>query len=252
MIVNIISSIILGIIQGITEFLPVSSSGHLVIAQTLIPGFRQPGVLFDVVLHLGTTLAVIIFYYKRIIEILKSNWNYIWLLVIGTIPAGLAGVLFSKQLEAMFSDVKAIAIQFLITGVICILIDRYNGIKDKITTKNSFLIGVAQAIAIIPAISRSGLTIFTGSVLGIDKKKVAEFSFLMSIPAILGANALEFVKHGVNMEGEIANYIVGFIAAFIFGYLSIKVVLSTLHEKQFKYFGVYCLILAIVTFIFVG
>ena len=144
---NIFTSIILGVVQGLTEFLPVSSSGHLVVAQALIPGFSQPGVLFDVVLHLGTTLAVVIFYYKKIVKILSKNWKYIWLLIIGTIPAGLFGILLGDALEKSFSDLKAIGVQFLITGVICILIDKFSGQKETISVKNSLLIGVAQAIA---------------------------------------------------------------------------------------------------------
>jgi len=245
--VNIFTSIILGVVQGLTEFLPVSSSGHLVVAQALIPGFSQPGVLFDVVLHLGTTLAVVIFYYKKIVKILSKNWKYIWLLIIGTIPAGLFGILLGDALEKSFSDLKAIGVQFLITGVICILIDKFSGQKETISTKSSLLIGVAQAVAIIPAISRSGSTILVGSILGIDKKKLAEFSFLLAIPAILGANVLEFVKHGVNIENSILNYLAGFVAAFIFGFLSIKIVLATLHERQFKYFGMYCFAIGILT-----
>lgn len=245
---NIYTSIVLGIVQGLTEFLPVSSSGHLVVAQKLLPGFSQPGILFDVVLHLGTTLAVIIFYYKRIVQIVKSNWKYIWLLAVATVPAVAAGVLFGDFLEQSFTDLKAVAIQFLITGVICVLVDKYNSKKETLNEKDSFLIGVAQAVAILPAISRSGSTILAGSILGIDKKKAAEFSFLMSVPAILGANVWQFAKHGVTFEGEVTNYIVGFIVAFIFGYLSIRLVLTSLHERKFKYFGMYCFAVGILTF----
>ncbi|MEK7526620.1 MAG: undecaprenyl-diphosphate phosphatase [Patescibacteria group bacterium] len=245
---NIFNSVVLGIIQGLTEFLPVSSSGHLVVAQNLLPGFNQPGILFDVVLHLGTTLAVLIFYYKRIIQIVKSNSKYVWLLILATIPAVIAGVLFGDFLEASFSDLKAVAIQFLVTGVICILVDKYSGTKETVNEKDSLLIGVAQAIAILPAISRSGSTILAGSILGIDKKKAAEFSFLMSVPAIVGANIWQFVKHGVTMETDIVNYLAGFVTAFVFGYLSIKLVLTSLHERKFKYFGIYCFILGIIVF----
>ncbi len=242
----------MGTIQGLTEFLPISSSGHLVIAQKLLPGFNQPGILFDVVLHLGTTLAVLIFYYKRIIEILKNNWKYIWLLIVATIPAVIVGVFFGDYLENSFSDIKAVGVQFLVTGVICILVDKFNSKKDTITSKGVVLMGIAQAVAILPAISRSGATILVGSMLGVDKKKVAEFSFLMSVPAIIGANVWQFVKHGSVIEGEVINYLLGFIAAFVFGYLSIKLVLTSLHERKFKYFGIYCFALGVIVFLFVG
>lgn len=238
-------ALFLGIIQGLTEFLPVSSSGHLAIAQSIIPNFKQPGVLFDVSLHLATTFAVVIYFRKKLKTILFSDRKYIGFLIVGSIPAALIGILFSDLLETMFLNVAAVAWQLLLTGVICILIDKLREKKDDLSVKNSFLIGCAQALAIIPGISRSASTIFTGSFLGIEKKYAAEYSFLLSIPAILGANLLQFKKYGLNIEVETLNYVVGFIAAFVIGYLSINVVFNTLHKQQFKYFGIYCIILGI-------
>jgi len=241
---NVIGSLLLGILQGLTEFLPVSSSGHLVIAQNIIPNFTQPGVLFDVVLHLATTFAVIIFFRQKIKTILLSDKKYLWLLFVGSIPAALFGIFFSDVLEKMFLDVRATAWQLMLTGILCFMIDKFKDREKLLNAKNSFLIGIAQAISIIPGISRSASTIFTGSFLGINKKYVAEYSFLLSIPAILGANLLQFIKYRDSLELLTFEYLVGFIAALIFGYLSIKVVLTTLHKRQFKYFGVYCLTLS--------
>lgn len=242
---NYFWALLLGILQGLTEFLPVSSSGHLAIAQSIIPNFKQPGVLFDVTLHLATTFAVVIYFRKKLKTILHSDRKYIGFLIVGTIPAALFGVFFSDLLERMFLNVAAVAWQLLLTGIMCILIDKFREKKNDLSVKNSFLIGISQALAIIPGISRSASTIFTGSFLGIDKKKAAEYSFLLSIPAILGANLLQFKKYGLNVEVETLNYAVGFIAAFVIGYLSINVVFNTLHKQQFKYFGFYCIFLGL-------
>jgi len=248
---SIIGSLLLGMLQGLTEFVPVSSSGHLVIAQNIIPNFTQPGVLFDVVLHLATTLAVIIFFRQKIKTILLSDKKYLWLLFVGSIPAALFGILFSNVLEKMFLDVRATAWQLMLTGILCFMIDKFKDKEKLLNAKSSFLIGIAQAISIIPGISRSASTIFTGSFLGINKKYVAEYSFLLSIPAILGANLLQFIKYKDNLEFQTFEYLVGFFAALIFGYLSIKVVLATLHKRQFKYFGVYCLALGFFVLLFI-
>ena len=247
---NYFWALLLGMLQGLTEFLPVSSSGHLVIAQSIIPNFKQPGVLFDVSLHLATTFAVVIYFRKKLKTILFSDRKYIGFLIVGSIPAALIGILFSDLLETMFLNVAAVAWQLLLTGVICILIDKLREKKDDLSVKNSFLIGCAQALAIIPGISRSASTIFTGSFLGISKKKAAEYYFLLSIPAILGANILQYIKYGDSFQIEVVNYLAGFIAALIFGYLSIRVVLTTLYKKQFKYFGIYCIILGISVLLF--
>lgn len=236
-------SIILGIIQGLTEFLPVSSSAHLVIAQHYIPGFSQPGVLFDVVLHLGTLLAVLIYFYKIILKLEKK---YYLLVIIGTIPAGFAGVFFQDTLEKSFGDFNTIGFQLIITGVLNILIDKGASLKKTMTYMDSIWIGVAQAIAIIPGISRSGSTIFTGVKLGLDKEKAAQFSFLLSVPAILGAGILQIKSYGFTDIGNPINYIVGSVAAFLAGLWSIKLVYKSLSQRKFGVFGIYCIILGVI------
>jgi len=240
---GVIWAAILGTIQGITEFLPISSSGHLVLAQRLIPGFTQPGVLFDVVLHLATTVAVLIYFGKRIVSILKKDRRYLILLLVGTIPAGLAGVFLRDFLEGLFTSSRTLGLEFLFTGVLAIATDYLVAKREKIGVLDSLWVGLAQAVAIIPAISRSGATIFAGGVLGINKEKIAEFSFLLSVPAILGANVLELARHGGAGEVNLADYGVGFGMALVAGLISIKLVLATLHTRSFKYFGIYCLIL---------
>jgi undecaprenyl-diphosphatase len=248
---SVLGALLLGILQGLTEFMPVSSSGHLVIAQNIIPNFKQPGVLFDVVLHLATTFAVIIFFRQKIKSIFLSDKKYLWLLMVGTIPAALFGILFSDFFERMFLDIRGTAWQLLLTGILCFMIDKFKDKAKLINSKNSLFIGIAQAISIIPGISRSASTIFAGSLLGINKKNVAQYSFLLSIPAILGANLLQFIKYKDSLELQTFEYLVGFLAALLFGYLSIKVVLATLHKKQFKYFGIYCIILGILVLVII-
>ena len=246
---NIFTSIFLGTIQGLTEFIPVSSSGHLVFFQKLIPGFYQPGILFDVILHFGTLTAVLFFFRKRLFKI---DARYLLLLFIGTIPAVFFGFLFQEQFENMFSGAKFLAFEFLITGLINFLLDFTKDRKNALNPTNSFLIGIAQAIAIIPGISRSGATIFTGTSLGINRQKVAEYSFLLSVPAIFGANILQIFTHTEDLVGVPWNfYLAGFIAAFISGFASIGIVINFLKNNKFKYFGVYCLLIAILTFLFI-
>ena len=243
---NIFWAVFLGIVQGLTEFIPVSSSGHLVLFQNLIPGFNQPGILFDVILHLATLTAVFYFFRKTLMMISKK---YILLLVVGTIPAALAGYFFHKQFVALFGSINALGIEFLITGLLNMLVDSAKTVKKTISLPDSFAIGIAQAIAIIPGISRSGATIFTGVKLGIDREKVAEFSFLLSIPAILGANILQLIDYQSDAIIHPSYYLVGFMSALITGYLSIGVVYKFIRERKFRLFGVYCILLGFLTII---
>jgi len=240
--VNLISSIFLGILQGLTEFLPVSSSGHLVIVQNLIPGFTQDGVLFDVFLHAGTVLAVLYYFRKTL---LKLTPKYLFLLLIGTIPAGLVGVFLGSSIENLFNGVYIVGFALLFTAVLNFLTDRAKTGSKEISIKKTILIGMAQALAIIPGISRSGSTIFAGTSLGIKRKEAAQFSFLLSVPAIVGANAIQFLKYGSEVTGNILFYSVGFIAAFISGVIAINFVLKFLLAGRFKLFAYYCVVLGV-------
>lgn len=240
---NYLTSGLLGILQGLTEFLPVSSSGHLVLVQSLIPSFSQPGVLFDVTLHFGTMFAILIFFSKRLIPLIKK---YFFPLIIGTIPAVLIGFFFKTKIEGLFSSVKAIGVGLIISGILNYLTHKAKEKGIIVNLKNSLLIGIAQAVAIVPGISRSGATIFAGTNLGIKTEEAAEFSFLLSIPAILGANFLEIIgnyKQSIN----IGIYSIGFIFALVAGLASIYLVLKLLKERNFKYFAFYCIFIGLVT-----
>ena len=235
--------VILGALQGITEFLPISSSGHLVIAQYFIPNFNQPGVLFDVILHLGTLLSVLLVFRRKIFSF---DYKFYKLIIIGTIPAVFVGFLFQDQLESLFTNMTGLALAFIVTGVLNLLVDRFKNVGNKINNADSVIIGLAQAFAIIPSISRSGATIFAAAARGIDKQVAAEFSFILSIPAILGAIVLQIATHFNPEEFQAAPYLLGFLASLVFGVLSIKLALKFLLSKNFKVFGIYCIVLGII------
>lgn len=249
-------AIILGVIQGLTEFLPVSSSGHLVIAQSLIPGFSQPGVLFDVILHAGTLLAVVLYFRKRIISLDKRMFLF---LMLGSIPAGFVGFLFKDFLEDLFSNPQAVGVALLATGVMNWAVDTVKrkthkqslplrGNEKRIGWVDTVVVGVFQAIAIIPGISRSGSTIFAGVWQGIKKEDAAEFSFLLSIPAVGGAIFLQLLDY----NGDSFNYIFylsGAVTALVVGYASIGLLMKLLVQRYFKIFAVYCFIVGLTTLI---
>ncbi len=240
---NIVWALILGALQGLTEFLPISSSGHLVIAQDLIPGFSQPGVLFEVVLHLGTLVAIIIYFKNKILKLTKK---YIIYLAVGTIPAAVVGFLFQANIEVFFESTKVVGAALLITALINFGTDKVKAKRKELSPVSALLIGAAQAFAIIPGISRSGSTIFAGTKSGLRRKETAQFSFLLSAPAVLGANILQFMSVGPSTNLSLAVYFSGFVASLVVGYFSIKIVIDFLISKKFGVFAVYCAVLGII------
>jgi len=240
-------AVFLGLLQGLTEFLPVSSSGHLVLVQEFLPGFSQPGVLFDVVLHAGTLLAIL-FYFRR--TILKIETRYLLLLGLATIPAALVGFFFSSLIEGIFRNIKIVGLALIFTAFLNFLTDKAKVRKEETSYLKAIWIGVAQALAIVPGISRSGATIFVGTSLGIEKRKAAEFSFLLSVPAVIGANLLQFFNHGAKGVDDPVFYLIGFLAAFLSGFLAIGLVLKFLLARKFRFFALYCLFLGLLVLIF--
>lgn len=235
-------AIFLGVLQGLTEFLPVSSSGHLVIAQGFLPNFSQPGVLFDVTLHMGTLFAVL-WYFRA--QIIKLSREMLLLLVIGTVPAGLVGIVFADFLEGLFSSPRLVGVALLATGAMNWMVDRQKAIGNRqkaIGWRDALAIGVFQAVAIIPGISRSGSTIFAGVFQGIKKEDAALFSFLLSVPAVLGAMALQILSHGPENKINIPLYFIGATVAFVVGYLSIGILMQFLIKRRFRIFAIYSLI----------
>lgn len=258
-----LDAIILGLVQGLTEFLPISSSGHLVLGQHLL-NFEGPNLTFDIVLHLGSLSAVLVYFRRDIQKVIRSvlgkgdpSWNKVaWLILWGTIPTGLIGVLFKEPLEGLFESVRIVAIMLFVTGLLLFASDRIRKTDRPlfgIRVLDALLIGVVQGLSIIPGISRSGSTIATGLFLKIEADAAARFSFLLSIPAILGAVALEgknILGHAVNGAG--VEFIAGFVAAAISGWMAIKILMEVLKRKRLWIFAIYCWIVAGLTLLFIS
>lgn len=250
---------ILGAVQGVTEFLPVSSSAHLVITQNLF-GFKEPQLLLDTILHLGTLMAVVIFLWKDIARLtvaaflglaslakgdnpLRTNPDFLIAVcvIIATIPTGIMGVLFKKKFEAMFGSLTMVGIFLLVTGTILFLTKYFYGKeKREMTILDSLLIGVAQGIAICPGISRSGITISTGIFRRLDPLFAAKFSFLLSIPAILGAALVQSKGMIAISHQGLGCIFLGFLTAAVFGYISLTVLVRIVKNFKLHYFSFYC------------
>lgn len=271
---TLLEAIFLGILQGLTEFLPISSSGHLVLAQTFL-GLKEPLVFFDVMLHVGTLAAVLVVYREAIGTLViggvstladtqfwrkpsagfnaSTELKFIWLILLGSIPTGVIAVLFKTELESFFDEVRLVSIMLILTGVILQLprlrrqdVDSSDASTEKLKAWHAPLIGIAQGCAITPGISRSGTTISLALFLGIPAKTAAEYSFLLSIPAILGAVVLKI--RDVE-DTTIPLYIVGagMLAAFIVGYIALRLLLVVLNRGKFSLFSYYCIALGLVS-----
>jgi undecaprenyl-diphosphatase len=247
--VSLFQAIILGIIQGITEWLPISSSGHLVLAQYFFS--LEKTVAFDVMLHLGTLVVLFIFFRKELIELAygilkrdKKSINFLVLIVIATIPTALFGFFFKDFLESLFSNMIFTGVGFIITAV-WIFLSRFPKKKDKeLSYAHAFFIGCAQAISIVPSISRSGATIATGLLLGVKKEETAKFSFIISIPAIMGAAILTLKD--ITEITDVGPTIIGVIVAAVAGYLSLAFLMDIIKKDRFQWFALYCLIMGLV------
>lgn len=244
-----IEAAILGIIQGLTEFLPISSSGHLVIAQHFLD-VSDGGIFFEVLLHFATLVAVVAVYRKDVIDLIKNPFQkYTYILIIGTIPTGIIGLVFKDSFEQMFSSVTIVGYMLLVTGFILLAAEFFSRIiltYPEVKYWQGFVVGIAQGLAITPGISRSGTTIATALLLGLDREEAARFSFLLSIPAILGASILEMKDLALSTAmstGLILPYVVGFITAVVSGYLAIKLLLGILTRGKLYYFSIYCWLL---------
>ena len=255
---DIIDSIILGIVQGLTEFLPVSSSGHLELGKAILGDHSIPeeSLLFTVVLHFATALSTIVVFRKDILEILKGllsfKWNedtqFIVKIIVSMIPAVIVGLLFEEQLEQFFGgNVLLVGFMLLITGLLLYLADKAKDTNKSITFKNAFVIGVSQAIAMLPGISRSGATISTSVLLGNDKTKAARFSFLMVVPLIFGKIAKDIFSGDLSFESNnITSLSAGFIAAFIAGLFACTWMISIVKKSKLQYFAIYCFIVGLI------
>jgi len=258
-----IEAIILGMVQGLTEFLPVSSSGHIVLGEALLHTGSADNLAFTVVVHFATVLSTIVVFRKNIWQIIRGiepRWNkstrFIFYIIISMIPVALTGLFFKDEVEAMFQGrTMLVGFMLLVTGILLLLTTRVKSSGKDLTASSSFLIGIAQALAVIPGISRSGATISTALLLGIDREKAAEFSFLMVIPPILGIMLLD-VKDITEMSAngslgiEPLTLGLGFLAAFITGLLACSWMISIVKNGKISYFAYYCFITGLIAIAF--
>ncbi|MGC8896063.1 MAG: undecaprenyl-diphosphate phosphatase [Candidatus Bathyarchaeia archaeon] len=257
---QLIETIILGIIQGLTEWLPISSTGHLKLVEHFL-GLPVP-ILFDITLHIGTLIVILLFFRKEIKEIVSAflrfdfkseNGKLIPLIIVGILPTALIGLVFGDIIEGVFQNPLPIAIAFILCGIILYSTKAGKEKTDNINFSNAFMIGVAQGIAIIPGISRSGATIAIALLLGIRREKAFKFSFLLSIPAILGAFGLELIKEaGVLVSAEYGwmEFLMGAFVAMVVGYFALKLLWKILAVQKFYFFAFYCWFVALLSIIF--
>ncbi|MCH4822728.1 undecaprenyl-diphosphate phosphatase [Gramella lutea] len=259
---DVLDAVILGIIQGLTEFLPVSSSGHLELGKALLGDTSLPeeSLLFTVVLHFATALSTLVVFRKDVFEIvgglLSFKWNeetqFSLKIIISMIPAVVVGLLFEEQLEALFGgNILFVGFMLLITALLLWLADKAKDTGKKVSYPNAFVIGVSQAIAMLPGISRSGATISTSVLLGNDKTKAARFSFLMVVPLIFGKIAKDILS-GELMESSTSFSIlaVGFVAAFIAGLVACTWMISLVKKSKLSWFAIYCFVVGLAAIIF--
>lgn len=258
----LLEALILGIVQGLTEFLPVSSSGHLEIAKFIL-GDQSTGeqsLLMTVVLHFATACATLFVFRKDIAELIRGGLNtrrndhhdYMGKIILSMIPAALIGVFMEDTIESMFSqNLLLVGVALIVTALLLIIADRARSTKRSVSFLDSLLIGIAQAIAIIPGISRSGATISTSVLLKVDRDQAARFSFLMVVPLIFGKMAKDILDgQGLMMGDQAGALLVGFIAAFITGALACIWMIKLVKKAQLRYFGWYCALVGIVAIIY--
>tara|TARA_B110001454_G_C12718454_1_gene433619 strand:+ start:1427 stop:2221 length:795 start_codon:yes stop_codon:yes gene_type:complete len=258
---DIIEAIILGVIQGLTEFLPVSSSGHLELAKAILGDTSVPeeSLTFTVVLHFATALSTLVIFRKEVAEIFKGLFQFKWndefkfsvKIILSMIPAVVVGLLFEEELESFFGGkILLVGVMLLVTAVLLLLADKAKNTNKEVTFSNSLIIGISQAIAMLPGISRSGATISTSVLLGIDRTSAARFSFLMVVPLIFGKIGKDLLGGDLSFQSsDIIPISAGFIAAFLAGLLACKWMIALVKKSKLSYFSLYC---AIVGFIAIG
>ena len=252
-----IEAIILGIIQGLTEFLPVSSSGHLELANAIMDKQALGGenMQMTVVLHFATALSTLVIFRKDVLEILKGLFDskdrthqmFSLKIILSMIPAAVIGVLFDEQLEQLFTgNTLFVGFMLIVTGILLYFADKAQSTGKSVSWKDAFLIGIAQAIAILPGISRSGATISTSVLLKVDRAKAARFSFLMVVPLIFGKMAKDLMDPTFFDQGQSLSYLgTGFIAAFLTGLLACNWMIKLVKQSKLIYFAIYCLIVGL-------
>ncbi|OQX91412.1 MAG: hypothetical protein B6D58_08225 [candidate division Zixibacteria bacterium 4484_95] len=260
---DIITGLILGVLQGATEFLPISSSGHLVLAEKILGNKASANLMFEVFVHTGTMVSVLIYFRMKIWQMIKSIFppytsdkipllRLVGTIAIGTVPAVIIGFAFEHFIERAFNLTWFTSLMLLVTAVVLLSTHFIKSGKSEISFINGFLIGIAQSLALLPGISRSGMTISAGLFLKVTPTQAAEFSFLLSLPAVLGATFLKTVElSSAPPSGNIFSiYLVSAICAFIIGYLAIAWLMRIVKTGKLFYFGIYCLAIGVAGLLF--
>ena len=250
---TILEAIILGIIQGFTEFLPISSSGHLVLSQEIL-GIEQPGNEFEILVHLGTLASVLVIFFDDIKSLIlslntKKTQIFIMCILIGTLPAVGIGLGFKDLINSLFENITAVGGALIFTGVVLFGSSFTNRQDKELSFLTCILIGCAQAMAIIPGVSRSGMTISVALFLGLSAKEAARFSFLLAIPAIVGAGLLTASDVSGGFQIPIPVALAGLISSFAVGIVALKWLLGWLEQGKFHYFGIYCFTIGLTTLV---
>lgn len=256
---NLFKVILLAVIQGVTEFLPVSSSGHLVLSKHFLGLEASTGATLEIVLHAGTLISILIFYWKRLMAVAagvfqkdKESIRFVLLILVGCIPAIILGLTAKDQLEEAFANPRFVSCTLMFTGIFLIASHFPKSGKKAIGWGSGLVIGLVQALAMLPGISRSGSTIGMSRFLGIEPKQAAEYSFLMSAPLLAGVSLLalkDLIQNGNNCGSSIFELSAGFVVSAVVGYFSLKWLVSLLQRGRFWRFGIYCLGMGIATFV---
>jgi undecaprenyl-diphosphatase len=257
-----IDALLLGIIQGLTEFLPVSSSGHLELGKAILGDNSIPkeSLLFTVVLHFATALSTLVIFRRDVLSIIKGalklEWNeelqFVLKIALSMVPAAIVGLFFEEELEVIFGGkILLVGCMLLVTAALLILADKAKNTDKNVSFWNALVIGIAQAIAILPGISRSGATISTSVILGNDKTKAARFSFLMVVPLILGKISKDLLSGEISYEStNFTPLSIGFIAAFFSGLLACTWMISLVKRSKLTYFAVYCIVVGLIAIVY--
>ena len=275
--ITYLQAIIMGLVQGLAEFLPVSSSGHLVLSKFILGAELGTSALFEILLHVGTLLAVFVFYWKDVLNLIKEGLllikdlvllvlkgkkfelylerKMVVFIIIASIPTAILGLLMEAFLEDLFlSSVIAVGFALLVTGTMLMMIRKMpkgNKTLEEMKGRDAVTIGLIQGIATIPGISRSGSTVTAGLFCGLDKEFAFRFSFLMSIPAILGAAVLKLMDvDAADLAANAGPYAVGMVVAALVGYASIRWLKNLIQKDQFHYFGYYCLAVGLISIVY--
>ena len=256
---GLLEAIILGIVQGLTEFLPVSSSGHIEIAKVLLGSSQEQSLLMTIVLHAATALSTIFVFREDIKEIIRGLLQFTWnkefqfslKVILSMVPATLIGLFFENEIELLFSgEILLVGCMLLVTGLLLFLADKAKNTNQNVNFFHALIIGVSQAIAILPGVSRSGATISTSVLLGIDREKAARFSFLMVVPLILGKMGKDIISGDILIESAtLMPLLIGFTAAFITGLFACKWMIRLVKKSKLKYFSFYCFLVGTVSII---